>query len=70
MSSQTGYLDSIPNPTQPTGSSGNQIFYQNDQTVTANYTIPTAQNAITGGPVSINSGVTVTIPAGSVWTIT
>jgi hypothetical protein len=68
--SGTGYLESIPAPTQPTGGSGNQIFYQNDQTVTANYSIPSGQNAMTGGPVSINTGITVTVPSGSTWTIT
>lgn len=52
-----------------TGAGGNQVFFQNDQTVTANYTITTNKNAGTFGPVSINSGVTVTVPTGSVWTV-
>jgi hypothetical protein len=51
------------------GTGGNQIFFQNDQTVTGSYTIPTGKNAGTFGPVSINSGVTVTVPSGSVWTV-
>ena len=67
--SSTGYLQTIPSPTQPTGSAGNQIFYQNDQTVTASYAIPTGQNASTAGPVTINTGVTVTVPSGSAWAI-
>lgn len=52
-----------------TGGSGDNIFYNNGQTVTANYTIPTSYNAGTFGPISINSGVTVTVPSGSTWSI-
>jgi hypothetical protein len=52
-----------------TGGGSDQIFIQNGQTVTTNYTITTNYNAGTFGPVSINSGVTVTIPTGSNWTI-
>ena len=51
------------------GTGSNQIFFQNDLNVTGSYTIPTGKNAGTFGPVSINSGVTVTVPTGSVWTI-
>ena len=52
-----------------TGAGGDQIFYQNGQTVTTDYTITAGQNAGTFGPVSINSGVTVTVPTGSTWSI-
>jgi hypothetical protein len=52
-----------------TGGTGNQVFYENDQTITANYTITTNKNAMTAGPVTINSGVTVVVPSGSSWTI-
>ena len=51
------------------GAGGNQIFFQNDLTVTASYTIPTGKNAGTFGPVTIDSGVTVTVPTGSVWSV-
>ena len=52
-----------------TGAGGDQIFVQNGQTVTASYTLPVGYNAMTTGPVSINAGVVVTIPSGSVWAI-
>lgn len=52
-----------------TGGGSDQIFIENGQTVTTNYTITTNFNAGSFGPVSVNSGVTVTIPTGSVWTI-
>lgn len=51
------------------GTGANQIFFQNDLTVTGSYTIPTGKNAGTFGPVTVNSGVTVTVPSGSVWTV-
>ena len=51
------------------GGSGNSVFFENDITVTANYTISTNKNAMTAGPITVNSGVVVTVPVGSVWTI-
>jgi hypothetical protein len=51
------------------GTGNNQVFFQNDLTVTASYSIPSGKNAGTFGPVSVNSGVTVTVPSGSVWTV-
>ena len=41
----------------------------NSATVSANYTIPSGSNAISAGPVSVNSGVVVTVSANSVWYI-
>lgn len=51
------------------GGGNNQVFFQNDLNVTASYTIPTGKNAGTFGPITIDSGVSVTVPDGSVWTI-
>lgn len=52
-----------------TGGGTDDIFYENSQTVTASYTLTTNKNAMTTGPVTINSSVTVTIPDGSRWVI-
>lgn len=52
-----------------TGGGGNQIFYENDQTVTTNYTIPATKNAMSAGPITIDTGVSVTVSTGAVWTI-
>jgi hypothetical protein len=52
-----------------TGSSSDDVFYENGQTVTANYTITTNKNAVTAGPITVNSGIVVTIPSGSSWVI-
>lgn len=51
------------------GGTGNPVFYENDTNVTADYTITTGKNAGSFGPITVDSGVTVTVPDGSVWTI-
>ena len=52
-----------------TGGGSDQVFYENNQAITTNYTITSGKNAMTAGPVSINSGISVTVPTGSVWTV-
>ena len=52
-----------------TGGGSDEIFIENGQTVTTNYTLTTGKNAISAGPITINSGVTVTIPSGQNWVI-
>ena len=47
----------------------NDIFWENGQTVTSNYTITNGKNAMSAGPITINSGVTVTVGAGETWTV-
>ena len=51
------------------GGGSDAVFFENDQTVTTNYTLTTNKNAVTAGPVTVNSGVTVTIPSGSSWVV-
>ena len=41
----------------------------NSATVAADYTVPTGSNALSSGPVAINSGITVTVSSGSIWTV-
>lgn len=52
-----------------TGGGADDIFVENGQTVTTNYTLTTGKNAMSAGPITINSGITVTVPSGQVWTI-
>jgi hypothetical protein len=52
-----------------TGGSSDDIFYENGQTVTTNYTLSTGKNAMSAGPITINAGVTVTVPSGASWTV-
>ena len=51
------------------GSAANEGFSVNVNTVSADYTLATNSNAVSAGPMTINSGVTVTIPTGSRWVI-
>jgi hypothetical protein len=52
-----------------TGAGGDQVFYENELTVTASYTLTTNRNAMSTGPITIDSGVTVTVPTGQRWVI-
>jgi len=52
-----------------TGAGGDEVFWENGQTVTTNYTITNGKNAMSAGPITINSGVTVTVGAGENWVI-
>lgn len=67
--SYTGFLDVIPNPQQPVGGNGDHVFYENGQNVTVNYTITAGNNAVSAGPITVSPTATVTIPAGSNWSI-
>jgi hypothetical protein len=51
------------------GGANNPVFFENDQTVTQSYTITTNKNAMSAGAITIDTGVTVTVPTGSNWTI-
>lgn len=53
----------------PVGGGADKLFFENDQVMTTNYTITTGKNAMSAGPITVNSGVVLTIPAGSVYTI-
>lgn len=52
-----------------TGSGNNQVFVLNDQTVTGDYTVPTGKNASSAGPITIDTGITVTVSTDSTWVI-
>ena len=52
-----------------TGGGSDEVFYENDATITTSYTISSNKNAMSAGPLTINSGATVTVNSGSSWTI-
>lgn len=52
-----------------TGGGTDDVFHENGQTVTTNYTITTNKNAVSAGPITISSGITVTVPSGSTWVV-
>ena len=51
------------------GGGSDAIFYENGQTITTNYTITSNTNAMSTGPLTVNSGVSVTVPSGSRWVV-
>jgi hypothetical protein len=51
------------------GGGSDRVFYENGQVVTTSYAITAASNAMSAGPITINSGVTVTVGSGQVWTV-
>jgi len=61
------------NPTTGELSVGTHIstngITQNATTVASDYTIAAGNNGLSAGPVSVNTGITVTVSTGSVWTI-
>ena len=52
-----------------TGGGSDEIFYENDQTVTTNYSISASHNAVTAGPITVNNGITITVPSGVRWVV-
>ena len=51
------------------GGASQGIFWENNQTVTSNYTITNGKNAGSFGPITIQSGVTVTVGSGETWSV-
>jgi hypothetical protein len=46
-----------------------QGMWENNTTISSNYTIATGNNAMSAGPITVASGVVVTVPSGSRWTV-
>ena len=55
------------------GGGNDKLFIENGTTMTTNYTLGTefgaTCNALSAGPITINAGITLTIPSGSVYTV-
>jgi hypothetical protein len=51
------------------GNSTTYGMWENSATISANYTITSGNNAVSAGPITVDSGVTVTVPSGSNWVI-
>lgn len=52
-----------------TGGGTDDVFYENSITVTTNYTLSAGKNASSIGPITINSGVSVTVGTGQRWVV-
>ena len=44
-------------------------LFENPTTIATNYTVATGNNALVAGPITVNSGVSVTVPSGSRWVV-
>lgn len=51
------------------GNTTDKALYEHSHTISSNYSITSGNNALTAGAITINSGVSVTIPSGSTWVI-
>lgn len=55
------------------GTGGSNIttkgMWENAQVISVDYSVTSGNNAVSAGPVSIDTGITVTVPSGSVWTV-
>jgi hypothetical protein len=48
---------------------GGMGYIENEAVITQSSTVNDGHNAISGGPITIDSGVSVTVPSGSNWTV-
>lgn len=48
---------------------GENVFFNNEKEINSSYSVEASTNAMSAGPINVASGVTVTIPSGSNWTI-
>jgi hypothetical protein len=48
---------------------GGEGYTENDISIDVSSTINTGRNAMSAGPISVATGITVTVPTGSVWTV-
>ncbi|MEL0099793.1 MAG: hypothetical protein VW907_09580, partial [Opitutae bacterium] len=51
------------------GNETDEGIWVHSNTISANYSIPSGSNGLSAAPVTVASGVTVTVPSGSVWTL-
>lgn len=50
-------------------SGANRAINLNTTTISENYTLPSGQNGFSVGPITVNSGVSVTVPSGQKWVV-
>lgn len=51
------------------GGGNDQVFYENSQIITTAYTVTSGKSAMSTGPITINSGIIITVPTGSRWVV-
>ena len=61
----TGYVGY----TGSAASAAGGVVHENGTSIASNYTMSSGVNGMSTGPITINSGVTVTIPSGQRWVV-
>lgn len=51
------------------GASAGGAIYENTKTISSNYTLTTSTNGMSVGPITVASGVAVTVPSGARWVV-
>jgi hypothetical protein len=51
------------------GAQAGGVIFENSLTISSNYTLTTSKNGLSVGPITIASGVTVTVPSGQRWVV-
>jgi hypothetical protein len=51
------------------GAGGGGVFIESEQQVQSNTTLVNGTNYMSIGPITINSGITVTVNSGATWTL-
>ena len=66
----TGNAATATTATTATSSSiAGGVVWENHRVISANYTMTASKSGISAGPITINSGITVTIPSGGRWVV-
>lgn len=65
----SGVLSWVDKPQGAVGGGTDNWAVEHDNTISTSYTINTGKNVISAGPLTVNSGATVTVPSGSNWVI-
>ena len=69
LSAQSGATGGMTWAEVASGNTTSNGLYEHAHTIASNYSITSGNNALSAGAVTINSGVSVTIPTGSTWII-
>ena len=64
-----GRITSAANAVIATAGVAGGVIYENSQTISSSYTMTTNKNGMSVGPITLNTGVIVTLPTGSRWVI-
>jgi len=69
LSAQSGNTGGMTWAAVPANNTTSHGLFEMANTISSNYTITSGNNALTAGPTTVASGVSVTIPSGSTWVI-